>query len=96
MYVFHEDPGHGWLEVTRQVAANVGLIAEDFSRYSYRDGDTWYLEEDCDLPTFARAFRNKTGQLPHMTVKRVESDSRIRGLPSLHSRLPAFVDWDAE
>lgn len=66
VYTFHQDPGHGWLEVPRAELQALG-IAHRISGYSYqsRDGATVYLEEDCDLSTFARAkgwgAQNPTG-----------------------------------
>lgn len=55
-YVFHEDPGHGWLQVRREELIQLG-IADKISPYSYQssDGATVYLEEDCDVATFMRA-----------------------------------------
>lgn len=55
-YTFHQDPGHGWLEVPRAELQALG-IAHRISGYSYesRDGATVYLEEDCDLSTFAHS-----------------------------------------
>ena len=32
--------------------------------YSYLLGNTAYLEEDCDLPTFVRAYKKKFGKAP--------------------------------
>lgn len=53
---FYEDPGHGWLEVPVAELVKLGIAAE-ITSYSYqsRDGKTAYLEEDCDLSTYARA-----------------------------------------
>jgi hypothetical protein len=55
---FHTDPGHGWLEVHRPLAVKLG-IASKISPYSYRshDGDTYYLEEDCDAGLFMDAAK---------------------------------------
>ncbi len=33
---YHQDPGHGWLEVTASDLIDVSLRGEDFTRYSYR------------------------------------------------------------
>lgn len=44
----HEDPGHRWGEVSMQLVRELG-IEEKISRYSYRNGDAVYLEEDVDL-----------------------------------------------
>ena len=36
-FTFHSDPGHAWLAVPLRDVLAVGLTAESFSRYSYRD-----------------------------------------------------------
>ena len=79
-YVFFEDPGHGWLEVTRAELRTLG-IEDKISAYSYqsRDGRKVYLEEDGDLTTFLRAKRTLMGQLNYREV--YHEDDRIRGLP---------------
>jgi hypothetical protein len=53
---FHYDAGHGWLKVHIYDAADVGLYADDFSAYSYRNGEHLYLEEDCDAGRFLAAW----------------------------------------
>jgi hypothetical protein len=51
---WHTDPAHEWLEV--DYADLVALGIEDaISSFSYRNGDTVYLEEDCDAPLFLEA-----------------------------------------
>lgn len=54
---WHTDPGHGWLAIPARQLADLG-IAGDISVYSYvsADGETVYLEEDCDARVFARAY----------------------------------------
>jgi hypothetical protein len=51
---FHDDPGHGWLEVPTVLLDVLGL-AQRISAYSYRSGDTVFLEEDCDAVLFHEA-----------------------------------------
>ena len=54
MYIFHEDPGHGWIAVP--VAELIALnIANQITSCSYIHGGLAYLEEDSDLPTFFEA-----------------------------------------
>ena len=53
-YIFHTDPGHGWLEVTRAELIRLGIL-ENISAYSYEKGDKVYLEEDCDASRFVAA-----------------------------------------
>lgn len=56
MYRFHQDPGHGWIEVPMSEIRELG-IADKISTYSYqsRDGRIAYLEEDCDAGEFINA-----------------------------------------
>ena len=53
---FHYDAGHGWLKVHIYDARDVGLDVEDFTAYSYRNGEHLYLEEDCDAGRFLLAL----------------------------------------
>jgi hypothetical protein len=41
---------------TSTTHADVGLYVEDFSAYSYRNGEHLYLEEDCDAGRFLAAW----------------------------------------
>lgn len=82
MYRFHSDGGHGWLEVPKAELRALG-IAGSITPYSYqsRDGRVAYLEEDCDLSTFARAKGwTPDGSAP---IEEVHSrgDSFVRSLP---------------
>ena len=54
IYIFHTDPGHGWLEVTRAECTRLGIL-DKISHYSYQRGDKVYLEEDCDASLWAEA-----------------------------------------
>jgi hypothetical protein len=62
MFIFYSDPGHGWLEVSAANLRALGLNPTDFSTCSYRKGNVFYLEEDCDAPKFITAWeaKNKT------------------------------------
>ncbi len=84
MFTFIEDPGHGWLEVTTVDLARVGLKSSDFSRYSYRRGNTLYLEEDCDAPKFIEAWRRKNGGTPELRDV-YQARTFIRDLPHIHA-----------
>ena len=48
---FHSDPGHAWLEVPLAELKSLG-VAGEISSYSYINGETAYLEEDCDAGIF--------------------------------------------
>jgi len=64
---FHNDGGHGWLECGRELITSTG-IASDISEYSYQRGNNVYLEEDCDLNKFYKAYVATTGRDPKHTV----------------------------
>ena len=81
-FTYHQDPGHGWLEVTLSDINKVGLLWGDFSRYSYHDGPIAYLEEDCDMAVFMTAYMGKHGRLPELRDHYVEK-TFIRDLPHL-------------
>jgi len=53
-YVFHTDPGHGWLAVKRTELIRLGIL-DKITPFSYQSGGTVYLEEDCDAATFIEA-----------------------------------------
>jgi len=57
-YKFYNDPGHAWMAVKRNELNQLG-IADKISSYSYQKGQTVYLEEDMDAPTFLNALKNK-------------------------------------
>lgn len=84
MFTFHTDAGHGWIEVSLHEMRRSGLEPKDFSRYSYRARNVFYLEEDCDAPKFIDAWQQKTGE--HVEFKETYTGrSFIRQLSSIHS-----------
>ena len=60
VYIFHSDPGHGWLAVKRHELETLGL-ANKITPYSYQRGKTVYLEEDQDAYTFMEAYKARHG-----------------------------------
>ena len=73
---FHQDPGHGWIEVTMN-EIRVLRIEDKISAYSYRRGDTVFLEEDCDAQKFITAA-SEIGVSVALQEKHTNSDSVIR------------------
>jgi len=53
-YIFHSDPGHGWLEVTRAELKKLGIL-DKITDFSYQRADKVFLEEDQDATTFIEA-----------------------------------------
>lgn len=54
----HEDPSHSWYAVKRELLESLGLMSE-ISACSYQKGKTVYLEEDCDMGLFLKAYAAK-------------------------------------
>lgn len=76
---FYADPGHGWLEVPRDLLHGLG-IADKITPYSYQRMDKVFLEEDCDFATFALAMKERG--LPFDVVEtHTNRDSFVRSLP---------------
>jgi len=75
-YTYHQDPGHGWIEVPIEEVKRLGINP---SRFSYRKDETAYLEEDCDAGQFIQA--KKAAGEPY-TIREVHSnrDSFIRSM----------------
>ena len=84
-FTFHTDGGHGWLEVSVSDCLANGLTPKDFSRLSYRSEETLFLEEDCDLPLFAKAYQKLQGRRLETTLQHSETrDSNIRNMDPIN------------
>jgi len=90
IFTMYSDPGHAWLQVTHQDFCNVGLRPIDFSEFSFRGRDCFYLEEDCDAPKFLKAYESLHKQLIINNVY-TNSESFIRLLPSINYPKQAYL-----
>lgn len=83
------DPGHAWIKVEQSDLDAVGMSKSDFSNYSYADPEspgTYYLEEDCDLSLFFRAYERKFGKKPECEeIHSEEYGDRIRAMPRINA-----------
>lgn len=52
---WHIDPGHGWLEVSRETLKDLGIY-DKISSFSYENNNRVYLEEDCDVTLFFDSY----------------------------------------
>jgi len=83
---YHTDASHGWLEVSLSECLANGLTPEDFSRFSYRSEETLFLEEDCDMPLFAKAYQKLHGQpIETRDLHNSTGEHFIQSLASLES-----------
>jgi hypothetical protein len=71
---FYTDPGHGWAAIPMAELAALG-IADKISGYSYRKGETAFLEEDCDFSVYMEAIK---GQPYEIKEHHTNNDSPIR------------------
>jgi hypothetical protein len=90
---FYADPGHGWLAITADDLEAVNLSADYFSKYSYSDGETLYLEEDCDACLFLAAYEAFTGRAPKIIEHVENGNSRIRSYRHLPESKISFDVW---
>jgi hypothetical protein len=73
---FYSDPGHGWVAVKTALLISLG-IADKVSSYSYINGQTSYLEEDCDAGLLLEAIKGRG--IPYSIVsKHTNRQSPIR------------------
>jgi hypothetical protein len=80
-YKFYCDPGHGWLAVKRADLDTLG-IAHKITHFSFERGQTVYLEEDCDVATFFKAYEAKFGYAPkNVEGGHTNNSSPIRSYP---------------
>lgn len=76
-YIWHSDGGHAWLAVKKQELIDLGIETK-ISPYSYRKGNTIYLEEDCDATVFCDTME-KQGFTLEFTEKDHGDYAPLRG-----------------
>ena len=84
LFKAYSDDQHGWLAVKKSDLE--ALAVKGISRFSYVKGQTVYLEEDCDLTLFIKAFEAKFGIPPQIKTIRVNGSSPIRSYERYSSR----------
>jgi len=82
IFKVYSDPGHGWLIVSREVIAELGLSASDFSSASFASFTRVALEEDCDAMIFLHHWKKKHGSSPRFDVKHTDREAICRQWPS--------------
>jgi hypothetical protein len=76
-YLYHQDPGHGWIAVKRKELDELG-IAHLISEHSYQRGQTVYLEEDGDYKHFFHAYKERFLYKPVLESRHTNGSSPIR------------------
>lgn len=76
-FTMYSDPSHGWLKVKETEVKEVG-VEKLITGFSHVRGDYLYLEEDCDAPTFLKAYEEKYGFKPTIVSKHTDRQCRVR------------------
>jgi hypothetical protein len=87
-FTYLQDPGHGWLIVSRGDLAGAGMSPADFSSCSYVRGDTLALEEDCDMPSFLERL-DERGIAYRLHEQHTSGDAHVRRWASNPGPAPA-------
>lgn len=91
------DDAHGWLKVTSEQAATLGITQDDLTDCSYIDSDgTLFAEEDCDFATVWAAHLRKYGITAEVRDVHAHGSSYVRTLPRCRGRHPQYgaaMDW---
>ena len=87
-FTHYTDPSHGWVEVPRALLHELG-IADKITEYSYQRGEDVFLEEDCDLSTFARAMEKAGRPFDFNQVNEPRGESWVRLLWSYECEVQA-------
>jgi hypothetical protein len=76
-FTYLQDPGHGWLIVSRGDLARAGMSPADFSSCSYVRGDAIALEEDCDMPKFLKRLDER--RIPYrLREQHTKTEAHVR------------------
>lgn len=89
---WHSDAGHEWLQVLKADCVKLGLTEADFSRYSYKDDSTFFLEGDADAGFFIEAAGKHGAKIEYAPEYHWGDRARVRDFPRMagESRL-----WNA-
>ncbi len=76
-FLKYNDSSHGWVEVPIDLLVTLG-IKDKISTYSYTNANNAYLEEDCDMPIFIRAYEEANGCTPKLIDNHEDRECFIR------------------
>ena len=71
---FHTDPSHGWLFISNHNLFKLGLNASSLSRFSYKDNNGVYAEEDCDAAIVLAAADDHNVDIPRGSIETIHID----------------------
>jgi|JFJP01.1.fsa_nt_gi hypothetical protein len=80
-FKYYTDPGHGWMMTPVKLLEKY-KVQDKISKYSYIDGDTAFLEEDCDATVLLNAIEAAGDTAAFLVDMHTDEDSFIRELQS--------------
>lgn len=84
IFKYYQGPSHGWVEVPIEDIRDLLTIEDKISKHSYKsiDGETAYLEEDCDFGIFLKEYEKQfSNAIILINNYPVNEESFIRKLP---------------
>ena len=93
IFDFHQDGGHAWLKVSKDLFNKTNASIEHISRFSYEDNNNYYLEEDCDATMYLNNLKKQGIQYSFIIID--DGDySPIRELERISTTITfgAFTD----
>ena len=89
IFDFHQDGGHAWLKVSKDLFNRTNLTVKHISLFSYHDNNNYYLEEDCDATMYLNNLKEQGIKYSFINID--DGDySRIRNLPRVE-KIPRVV-----
>ena len=84
IFYFHQDGGHAWLKVSKDIFNKTNMSNRKISSFSYHDNKNYYLEEDVDATLFINNLKAQNIKYSFIYVD--DGDySRIRNLPRVQA-----------
>ena len=59
IFDFHQDGGHAWLKVSKDLFNRTNLTVKHISSFSYQDNNNYYLEQDCDATMYLNNLKEQ-------------------------------------
>ena len=59
IFDFHQDGGHAWLKVSKDLFNRTNLNVKHISSFSYQDNNNYYLEQDYDATMYLNNLKEQ-------------------------------------
>ena len=84
IFYFHQDGGHAWIKVSKDIFNKTNMSNCKISSFSYHDNKNYYLQQDDDATLFINNLKAQNIKYSFIYVD--DGDySRIRNLPRVQA-----------